>query len=85
MPRKNGSECLTEIKETEKLQNLPVIIFSTSLDINIVDLMYEKGALRYIRKPGDFSLLKKVIANALETIIDKNFKQPTKEDFILQP
>jgi FixJ family two-component response regulator len=47
--------------------------------------MYEKGALRYIRKPGDFSLLKKVIANALETIIDKNFKQPTKEDFILQP
>src|SRR4051812_38109776 len=52
MPRKNGHECLKEIKEIEKLHTLPVIIFSTSLDIEIVDLMYKKGATYYIRKPG---------------------------------
>lgn len=85
MPRKNGSECLTEIKKIEKLQQLPVIIFSTSLDINIVDLMYEKGAMHYIRKPGDFSQLKKVIRNALAVTTENNFNQPAKEDFILQP
>ncbi|PWB27015.1 response regulator [Flavobacterium sp. HTF] len=85
MPRKNGSECLTEIKKIEKLQQLPVIIFSTSLDINIVDLMYEKGAMHYIRKPGDFSQLKKVIGNALAVTTENNFNQPAKEDFILQP
>ncbi|OMQ11883.1 response regulator [[Flexibacter] sp. ATCC 35103] len=85
MPRKNGSECLKEIKEKEALKNLPVIIFSTSLDNNIVDLMYEKGATYYIRKPAEFSKLKKVIENALTTASQNNFKQPVREQFILQP
>src|SRR6186997_3602273 len=41
MPRKSGFECLSEIKLIDELKHLPVIIFSTSLDINIVDLLYE--------------------------------------------
>ncbi|MEP6806691.1 MAG: response regulator [Flavobacterium sp.] len=85
MPRKNGHECLTEIKQKEELKDLPVIIFSTSLDNEIVDKMYEKGATYYIRKPGDFSKLKKVIENALITASKNNFKQPARAEFILQP
>ncbi|MBF4517895.1 response regulator [Flavobacterium sp. ANB] len=85
MPRKNGVECLTEIKQAADLRDLPVIIFSTSLDMTIVDQMYEKGAIYYIRKPGDFSKLKKVIENALAVTAGNNFKQPAKEHFILQP
>lgn len=85
MPRKNGSECLKEIKESENLKNLPVIIFSTSLDNSIVDVMYAKGATYYIRKPGEFSQLKKVIENALVLASQNNFKQPRREQFILQP
>ena len=30
MPRKNGITCLDEIKHTDKLKSIPVIIFSTS-------------------------------------------------------
>ncbi len=30
MPRKNGFECLAEIKNNKKLKDLPVIMFSTS-------------------------------------------------------
>lgn len=85
MPRKNGLECLTEIKQTEKYKNLPVIIFSTSLDRDIVDLVYEKGAVHYIRKPGEFAKLKKVIGSALNLATENNFKQPVREHFILQP
>lgn len=85
MPRKNGSECLKEIKESEELKNLPVIIFSTSLDNNIVDLMYNKGATYYIRKPAEFSKLKKVIEIAITIASENNFKQPLREHFILQP
>ena len=85
MPRKSGFECLAEIKEIDKLRHLPVIIFSTSLDMNMVDLMYEKGATYYIQKPGEFSKLKKVIANALAISAENNFKQPKRDYFILQP
>jgi CheY-like chemotaxis protein len=85
MPRKNGHECLKEIREIDTLKNLPVAIFSTSLDTEIVDLMYEKGATYYIRKPGDFSKLKKVIENALITASKNNFKQPIRANFVLQP
>lgn len=85
MPRKNGLECLAEIKANQKLQNLPVIIFSTSLDSEIVDNLYKKGASYYIRKPGDFSKLKKVIEKALTTASENQFKQPERANFILQP
>lgn len=85
MPRKNGHECLAEIKKMDQLKNLPVIIFSTSLDTEIVNKMYEKGALYFIRKPGDFSKLKQVIGNALKVTAENNFKKPERENFILQP
>jgi len=84
MPRKSGFECLSEIKLIDKLKNLSVIIFSTSLDMNVVDLLYEKGAIFYIQKPGDFSKLKKVILDAL-TITRNMAEQPTRDNFILQP
>ncbi len=85
MPRKNGHECLKEIKELNDFDTLPVIIFSTSLDVEIVDLMYQKGATHYIRKPGEFSKLKTVINNALTTTVENNLKQPAREQFVLQP
>lgn len=84
MPRKNGYECLTEIKGIESLKQLPVIIFSTSLDSKNVDLLYDMGATYYIRKPGDFSKLKKVISDALAKASENNFGQPERAQFILQ-
>ena len=85
MPRKNGLECLEEIKNDEKLKTLPIIIFSTSLDSEIVNNLYQKGASYYIRKPGDFSKLKNVIEKALTVASENNFKQPERANFILQP
>jgi CheY-like chemotaxis protein len=85
MPRKNGLECLDEIKKDERLKNLPIIIFSTSLDSEIVNNLYQNGASYYIRKPGDFSKLKTVIEKALTVASENNFKQPERANFILQP
>ncbi|OSZ81073.1 response regulator [Chitinophagaceae bacterium IBVUCB2] len=85
MPRKSGFECLSDIKSIDKLKHLPVIIFSTSLDLDVVDLLYKRGAIYYIRKPGDFSKLRKVILDALTITTQNNFKQPARDNFILQP
>ena len=65
MPRKNGTECLAEIKQNEKLKNLPVVIFSTSNNEAIMKALFKAGVHIYIRKPGDFGQLKAVINNAL--------------------
>lgn len=83
MPRKTGFECLSEIKADEELSHLPVIIFSTSLDMDVVNLLYKKGAHFYIRKPGEFSTLKQIIHKAIALITASNKEQPAKENFIL--
>jgi CheY-like chemotaxis protein len=84
MPLKNGYECLTEIKVHEKLNTIPIFIYSTSLDTTVVNLLYEKGASYYIRKPGDFSKLKHVIHEALTTITMENPVRTPKEKFVIQ-
>ena len=85
MPRKSGFECLEEIKLIDKLKGLPVIIFSTSLNMEVVDLLYEKGAHYYIRKPRQYNDLKKVILEAVTLTAENKLTQPTRDKFILHP
>ncbi len=76
MPRKNGFECLTEIKQNESLKNLPVVIFSTSNAHDQMTSLFKIGADIYIRKPGNLNQLIQLIQHALtmatETIIADN-------------
>jgi len=85
MPRKNGFECLVQIKSDERLKALPVIIYSTSFDPETIDLLYDHGAQHFIRKPSEFKQLKQVIHNALILIAKSITKQQDKEKFVLQP
>jgi CheY-like chemotaxis protein len=74
MPKINGFECLTEIKANNKLNSLPVIMFSTSYPRDIhyeedmIKMLYKIGAQDYIRKPTDFSELKRIIRDTLEKV-----------------
>ncbi|MES2332078.1 MAG: response regulator [Bacteroidota bacterium] len=84
MPKKNGFECLAEIKKNDNLKNLPVIIFSTSFDRDIVNLLFDKGAHYYISKPNEFDKLKTVIHKALSAVTKDGDEKPIRENFILQ-
>ena len=83
MPRKNGFECLTEIKQNKKLNALPVVIFSTSFEQEVVNRLYHNGAHFFIRKPSEFALFKKIILYTLTLIMLDNISKPTKENFVL--
>ena len=83
MPRKNGFECLTEIKQNKKLNVLPVVIFSTSFEQEVVNRLYHNGAHFFIRKPSEFALFKKIILYTLTLIMLDNISKPTKENFVL--
>jgi len=83
MPRKNGAQCLKEIRKKESLQHLPVIVLSTTSSEDIVDAMYQSGANLYIQKPSDFKMWKRAIAKVLN--MDWNIHAPfsVKENFTL--
>jgi DNA-binding NarL/FixJ family response regulator len=83
MPLKNGFECLVEIRRSEKLRPLPVVIFSTTSQPSAVDEVYQNGAHLFIRKPNDFTSLKKMIQYVLSCDWKANADQPPKEEFIL--
>jgi CheY-like chemotaxis protein len=83
MPRKNGFECLSEIKQSNKLKLLPVIVFSTSFEQEVVNMLYQNGAQYFIRKPSEFSQFKKIIQQSLTLIVQGDITQPTKENFVL--
>lgn len=82
MPRKNGFECLMEIKDHSSLINLPVIIYSTSYDKEKANQLYNSGAHYYISKPSNFEELKKVVNKAIK-LLNQNYLQPAKEDFYI--
>ena len=82
MPRKNGSECLAEIKSNEKLKDLPIVMYSTSLNESIADVLYEKGAHFYMQK-SNFSELIKCVEAVLIFLEKGKLKQPSREHFII--
>ncbi len=77
MPRKKGFECLPEIKEQEKIKDIPIIVFSTSYqrdtiyEQNLIDQLSGLGAYHYIRKTKDFDYFKKSIYDAIMMVIKK--------------
>ena len=85
MPRKNGFECLSEIKQTKKLNQVPVIIFSTSFVPDVVALLYKNGAHHYICKPDDYELLLKVLRKVVTPTPRLSSTQPSIKEFVLLP
>ena len=73
MPRKNGFECLKEIKENKATQDLPVVMFSTTNSQDIISVLFKNGAGVYIRKPSSFTELVQVIHHALPLASDNIF------------
>jgi CheY-like chemotaxis protein len=83
MPRKNGFECLSEIKHSNKLKGLPVVMFSTSFEQEVVNKLYESGAQYFIRKPPEFSQFKKIIQQTIALVMEGDGSQPSRENFVI--
>jgi len=54
MPRKDGREVLAEIKESDDLRRIPVIVLTSSEAEEDVIKSYEHHANAYLTKPVDF-------------------------------
>lgn len=73
MPRKTGVDCLVEIKQLAHLQDIAIVIYSTSSSEDDIEETFVLGANVYIKKPSDFNELKKI----LEEVITINWQYQT--------
>ena len=61
MPCKTGNECLKEIRLNPRFKDISIAIYSTSSSDKDIEETFVGGANIYIKKPNDFSKLKKVL------------------------
>lgn len=80
MPGKNGFNVLEEIKQQRGL-NIPVIMFSTSDNPDVIKKSKMLGADHYVIKPTDFTEMNHIILNVLS--IDWNKSRSKNESFVL--
>lgn len=83
MPRKNGMDCLRELKRIDYLKDIAVVIYSTSASDVDIEETFVQGANVYLKKPNDFNTLRKT----LEAVITTNWQYQTsglnRDNFIL--
>jgi CheY-like chemotaxis protein len=74
MPKKNGLECLREIRNHEHFCKVPVIMFTTSASLEDINESYSCGANLFIRKPYSFTESRNTLKKIIEDFRNDDFK-----------
>ncbi|WP_367754591.1 response regulator [Flavobacterium sp. WC2421] len=84
MPKKNGLECLLEIKKNKTLNDIVVAIYSTSSSEEHIDETFINGANIYIKKPSDFDSLKKILSDVVTINWQYHTSGLNKDNFLMR-
>ncbi len=84
MPRKNGIECLLEIKKNDRFNDIAIAIYSTSSSEEHVEETFVNGANIYIKKPSDFNTLKKILSDVVTINWQYHTSGLNKDNFLLR-
>lgn len=84
MPKKNGVECLLEIKKNEKLNDIAIAIYSTSSSEEHIEETFINGANIYIKKPSDFDNLKKILSEVVTINWQYHTSGLNKDNFLMR-
>lgn len=84
MPKKSGIECLTEIKASHKMSEIAIAIYSTSASEEDIEKTFVLGANIYIKKPGDFKKLKKILSEVVSINWQYHTNGLNKDNFLLR-
>lgn len=84
MPRKSGMECLKEIKQNQRFNDVVIAIYSTSASEEDIENTFVMGANIYIKKPNDFKTLKKVLSEVVTINWQYHTNALNKDNFLLR-
>ena len=65
MPCMDGKTCLKELKKDNALNEIPVVIYTTSSNQDDIDETKNLGAFHFLTKPSDFQSLRKQILHVI--------------------
>jgi CheY-like chemotaxis protein len=71
MPLMSGEQVLKELKQHERLQQIPVIIFSTSANPATIQQTRNMGAHDFITKPNSFNELTSLLGSIFAVAVQK--------------
>jgi CheY-like chemotaxis protein len=83
MPKKNGMDCLIEIRAHKKFNNTAIAIYSTSSVEKDMDSTFSAGANIYITKPDNYETLKKIVADILSINWQYHTSRSSIENFVM--
>jgi CheY-like chemotaxis protein len=84
MPILNGIECLKEIKQNEKFNDIAIAIYSTSSSEQDIENTFVLGANIYIKKPNNFNDLKKILSEVVTINWQYHTNGLNKDNFLLR-
>lgn len=84
MPRMDGFECLDLLKSIDPINNIPVFIYSTTVNPSQMLLTYQKGASMFFQKPATFEGIKKLIRKILVMPREQYYPQMSWENFLVK-
>lgn len=84
MPMKSGLECLKEIKNNQRFKDISIAIYSTSASEEDIEDTFVSGANIYIKKPNDFKILKKILADVVTMNWQYHTSGLNKDNFLLR-
>ena len=83
MPHKNGWECLKEIRNSNKLKDISVAIYSGSTSEKDIEESFVRGANIYINKPANYITLLKILSEVISINLQYKNTGLNKTTFLL--
>lgn len=83
MPLKTGLESLREIKKHKRLQNIKIVMYTTSIDPTVVEKTFLLKADFYIRKPESYQKLRSALHTIISNLQSSSPDHRSKENYVL--
>lgn len=84
MPRKNGLDCLKEIRSMPKYKDIPIVMLSTTSNQSVIDKTYELGANYYMAKPDSYAKMKLCLLQIFSFGAEKLREFPVRNEFVIK-
>src|SRR5690242_16610869 len=84
MPVCDGQQCLKTIRSNKRYDGMPIIIYTSLKDLEVVEYCYREGSNLYVLKPDSYVDLKKTLERILSIDWKKTMYYPPRTEFVLK-